>query len=170
MKFQIDFRPDQVDQTVFRAEGAVVLGDVTIGRESSIWFHAVVRGDTEAVRIGCQTNIQDHCVLHADPGFPCTIGDRVTAGHGAIIHGATIEDDVLVGMRAVILNGAVVGRGSLVAAGAIVTEGLQIPPGSIVAGTPAKIRGQVSPRHEEMIRHGAEHYVLAGQAYRNANS
>ncbi|WP_149499343.1 gamma carbonic anhydrase family protein [Roseiconus lacunae] len=166
MKFHTDFRPEQIADTVFRADGAVILGDVTIGRESSVWFHSVIRGDVEVIEVGCQTNLQDHCVLHADPGFPCKIGDRVTVGHGAIIHGATVEDEVLIGMRAVVLNGATIGKGSLVAAGALVTEGMNVPPGSIVAGTPAKIRGEVSTRHQQMIQHGADHYVDAGKAYR----
>ncbi len=166
MEFQTEFRPGQIAGTAFLAAGAVVLGDVTVGERSSIWFGSVVRGDTEAIRIGTRSNIQDLSVLHADPGFPCTIGDEVTVGHGAIVHGATVEDRVLIGMRAVVLNGAVIGRGSLIAAGAIVTEGQSIPPGSLVAGLPAKVRGQVGDKHAAMIEHAAEHYVAAAAAYR----
>ena len=165
MKFQTKFRPNQIDESVFIAEGAIVLGDVTILSNSSVWFHCVLRGDTERIQIGNQTNLQDHCVVHADPGFPCLIGDRVTVGHGAIVHGATVEDDVLVGMRAVVMNGAKIGRGSLVAAGAIVTEGMEVEPGSVVAGTPAKVRGKSSVKHRQMIEHGAKHYVDAARAY-----
>lgn len=166
MKFHTAFRPEQVSESVYIAPGATVLGDVTIGSESTILFGAVIRGDTESIRIGNQTNIQDLSVLHADPGVPCTLGDRVTVGHGAIVHGATIADDVLIGMRAVVLNGAVIGEGSLIAAGAVVTEGMSVPPGSIVTGMPAVVRGPVSERHSKMIRHAAQHYVKAGKAYR----
>ena len=166
MDFQIEFRPEQVAPSAFLANGATVLGDVTIGEASSIWFGAVVRGDTEQIQIGSRTNIQDQCVLHADPGFPCRVGDRVTVGHGAIVHGATVEDEVLIGMRAVILNGATIGRGSLIAAGAIVTGGMTVPPGSIVTGTPAVVRGPVQEKHARLIAHAADHYVAAAKAYR----
>src|SRR5262245_25770182 len=101
MTDRVRFRPALVDESAFIAETAVVRGDVTLGAESSIWFGAVLRGDVEAIRIGRQTNIQDLCVLHADAGFPCTLGDRVTVGHAAIVHGATIEDDVMIGMKSV---------------------------------------------------------------------
>jgi carbonic anhydrase/acetyltransferase-like protein (isoleucine patch superfamily) len=168
MEFQTAFRPDQIARSAFLAPGTTVLGDVTVGEQSSIWFGSVVRGDTEAIRIGAGSNIQDLSVLHADPGFPCTIGDGVTVGHGAIVHGATVENDVLIGMRAVVLNGAVIGRGSLIAAGAVVTEGMSIPPGSIVAGLPAKVRGDVREKHRSMIEHAAAHYVAAAAAHRNS--
>jgi carbonic anhydrase/acetyltransferase-like protein (isoleucine patch superfamily) len=108
------FRPELIAADVLLAPGAVVLGDVTIGAESSVWFNAVVRGDSERIVIGQQTNVQDLCVLHADPGFPCVLGDRVTLGHGAIVHGAMVEDDCLIGMRAVVMNGARIGAGSIV--------------------------------------------------------
>jgi carbonic anhydrase/acetyltransferase-like protein (isoleucine patch superfamily) len=153
----------QIDPTAFIAPGAVVLGDVTVGAKSSIWYNAVVRGDTEAIRIGNETNVQDLCCLHADPGFPCTLGNRVTVGHGAIVHGATVEDDVLVGMKAVIMNGARIGTGSLVAVGALVLEGMQVPPGSVVMGSPARIKRQLSEQDIARIRHAAEHYVAAAK-------
>jgi len=159
-----EYRREQVDATAFVAPNATVLGDVTVGAESSIWYGAVVRGDTEAIRIGRQTNIQDLSVLHADPGFPCTLGDRVTVGHGAIVHGALIEDDVLIGMRAVVMNGAVIGAGSIVGVGAVVTEGTRIPPGSVVLGVPAQVKRSVEERDLERIRHAATHYVQAGAA------
>lgn len=166
MEFHTEFRPDQISASAFLAASATVLGDVTVGEQSSIWFGSVVRGDTAAIRIGARTNVQDLCVLHADPGFPCTLGDGVTAGHGAIIHGATVRDNVLIGMRAVVLNGAIIGEGSLIAAGALVTEGMEIPPGSIVTGTPAVIRGPVRDKHTQMIEHAAAHYAAAAEAYR----
>ena len=168
MKIDIAFRPHQIADSVFLAANATVLGDVTIAEESTVLFGAILRGDTESIRVGKQTNIQDLCVLHADPGIPCRLGDRVTVGHGAIIHGATIENDVLIGMRAVVLNGATIGSGSIVAAGAVVTEGMIVPPGSIVTGMPAIVRGNVSERHTEMIRRAANHYVRAGKAYRES--
>jgi carbonic anhydrase/acetyltransferase-like protein (isoleucine patch superfamily) len=162
------FRPELVVPTAYIAPTATVLGDVTIGAESSVWFGAVIRGDTEAIRVGRQTNIQDGCILHADAGYPCTLGDRVTLGHGAIVHGATVEDDCLIGMRAVVMNGAKIGRGSIVAVGSIVTEGLEIPPGSVVMGQPAKVKREVTDRDRERIRHAAVHYVAAAKAYRTS--
>ena len=160
------FRPQQRHSSAFIAPGAVVLGDVTIGEHSSVWFNAVIRGDTEKIVIGQETNIQDGCILHADAGFPCTLGDRVTLGHGAIVHGATVEDDVMIGMRAVVMNGARIGRGSIVAVGAIVLEEMHVPPGSVVMGTPAVVKREVTERDTARIRHAAEHYVQAGQAFR----
>ena len=132
-------RQPQIDPSVYRAPGSHVTGDVVIGAESSLWFNAVVRGDTEAIRIGRRTNIQDNCVLHADLGFPCTLGDGVTVGHGVIVHGATIEDNVVVGMNAVLMNGATVGRDSIVGVGSVVTEGTSIPAGSLVLGCPGQV-------------------------------
>src|SRR5262245_20379434 len=126
------FRRELVDTSAWIAPTATVLGDVTIGAESTVWYQAVIRGDTDAIRIGRETNIQDGCVLHADPGVPCTIGDRVTVGHAAIVHGATVEDDCLIGMRAVVMNGAKIGRGSVVAVGSVVLEGMEVPSGSVV--------------------------------------
>lgn len=169
MKLNIQFRPEQISGSAFLADRVTLLGDVSVGDESSIWYGSVVRGDTEKIQIGDRTNIQDLSVLHADPGFPCVIGDRVTVGHGAVVHGAMIEDDVMVGMRAVILNGARVGAGSMIAAGAVVTEGTLVPEGSFVAGVPAKIRGAVTPRHTEMIQHAAAHYVEAATLYRSSD-
>lgn len=169
MTLQTEFRPDHVAASAYIAPGATVLGDVTIGEESSIWFGAVIRGDCEAIRIGKRTNIQDLCVLHADPGYPCTLGDNVTVGHGAIVHGAIIEDDVLIGMKAVVMNGAKIGRGSIVAAGAIVMGGMEVPPGSIVMGQPAKVKGAAEDRHLALIRHAAEHYVQGARSYKSGN-
>jgi carbonic anhydrase/acetyltransferase-like protein (isoleucine patch superfamily) len=165
---RIAFRPQQVHPTAFIAPGAVVLGDVTLEENSSVWFNAVIRGDSEAIRIGAGTNVQDGCVLHADPGHPCILGERVSLGHGAIVHGATVEDDVLIGMRAVVMNGARIGRGSIIGVGALVTEGAQIPPGSIVLGQPGKVTRPASERDLARIRHAAEHYIAASAVYRGA--
>ncbi|MCO6457272.1 MAG: gamma carbonic anhydrase family protein [Pirellulaceae bacterium] len=152
-------RDDQIDGRAWIAPNATVVGDVTIGAESSVWYGAVVRGDSEQVRIGCQTNVQDLCVLHADPGFPCLLGDRVSLGHAAIVHGAIVEDDVLIGMKAVVMNGARIGKGSLVAVGAVVTEGTVIPPGSLVLGVPGKVLREVREQDRQRIQRAAEHYV-----------
>ncbi|HND52897.1 MAG TPA: gamma carbonic anhydrase family protein [Pirellulaceae bacterium] len=154
-------REELIDGSAFVAPGAVVLGDVRIGAESSVWYNAVVRGDTESIVIGRQTNVQDGCVLHADPGFPCVLGDRVTVGHGAVVHGAIVEDGVLVGMKAVVMNGARVGAGSIVGVGAVVVEGMRIPPGSLVVGVPARVKRSIEPHDQERIRHAADHYVAA---------
>jgi carbonic anhydrase/acetyltransferase-like protein (isoleucine patch superfamily) len=155
------FHPELVEPTAWIAPGAVVLGDVRLGAHASVWFQAVIRGDTAPIVVGARSNIQDLCLLHADPGFPCQVGERVTVGHGAIVHGATIEDDVMLGMRCVVLNGAQVGQGSLIAAGAVVPEGTRIPPHSVVMGVPARVVRTVKPRDVERIRHAAEHYVAA---------
>lgn len=159
-------RPELVDATAFIAPGAVVRGEVHVGAESSIWFGTVIRGDVTAITIGRRSNVQDLSVLHADPGFPCTVGDRVTIGHGAIVHGAQVEDDALIGIRAVILNGAVIGSGAIVAAGAVVTEGTRVPPNSLAVGVPAKVIRELTDQDRERLRRGAEHYVRAAAAYR----
>jgi carbonic anhydrase/acetyltransferase-like protein (isoleucine patch superfamily) len=159
-----------IHPSVFIARGAVVLGDLTISEESSVWFTAVIRGDCEVIRIGRRTNIQDGSILHADPGFPCTLGDDVTVGHGAIVHGAAIGDRVLIGMRAVVMNGAEIGEGTVVGVGAVVTEGTKIPPGSLVLGLPAKIVRPVTAEDAARIRHAAEHYVAAAREYAAASN
>jgi len=163
------FRPELVDPTAYIAPGAVLLGNVTLGAEASVWFNAVIRGDTDAIRIGSQSNIQDGCVLHADEGVPCTLGSRVTVGHAAIVHGATVEDDCLIGMRAVVMNGARIGKGSVVAVGSVVLEGMDVPPGSVVMGQPARIKRQITEQDLARIRHAAEHYVAAAKVYRQTN-
>ena len=162
------FRPDLIDPTAFIAAGAVLLGDVTLGAESSVWFNAVLRGDTDAIRIGRQSNVQDLAVIHCDEGVPCTIGDRVTLGHAAIVHGATVEDDCLIGIRAVVLNRARIGAGSLIAVGALVTEGVEIPANSLVMGMPGKVVRQITELDRERIRHAAAHYVAAAKKYRES--
>jgi carbonic anhydrase/acetyltransferase-like protein (isoleucine patch superfamily) len=164
---QIVFRPDLVRRSAWIAPGVTVVGDVSIGEESSIWFNAVLRADSDPVRIGARTNIQDGCILHTDPGFPCTIGDGVTVGHGAIVHGATIENDVLIGMRAVVMNGARIGAGSIIGSGAIVTEGMQIPTRSMVFGLPGKVARQTTKEEFERIRSAADRYIERAKMYRD---
>ncbi|MCE9555578.1 MAG: gamma carbonic anhydrase family protein [Planctomycetes bacterium] len=161
-----NFRPEQVAPSAFIADGAVVLGDVTLGEQSSVWFQAVLRGDVASIRIGSRTNIQDGCVLHADEGFPCMLGDDVTVGHRAIVHGCTIEDRVLIGMGAIVMNGAVIGHDSIVAVGAVVPEGMHVPPNSLAIGLPAKVRRTLEAKDHARIAHAAEHYVRNAERYR----
>ncbi|MCE9548442.1 MAG: gamma carbonic anhydrase family protein [Planctomycetia bacterium] len=158
-------RPELIDPTAFIAPGTVVLGDVTVGEQSSVWFLAVLRGDVAPIQIGRRTNIQDGAILHADAGFPCVLGDDVTVGHRAIVHGCRVEDRVLIGMGAVVMNGAVVGHDSIVAVGAVVLEGMQIPPGSLVAGVPARIKRKLEDKDRERIAHAAAHYVENARRY-----
>lgn len=147
-----------IDPTAYISPHAYVHGTVTLGADSSVWPMAVIRGDEGEIRIGSGTNIQDGCILHADPDAYLTIGDNVTLGHGAIVHGCTIEDEVLIGMGAVVLNHAVIGTGSVVAARALVPEGAVIPPGSLVMGVPGQIR-PLRPEQRERIARPARNYV-----------
>ena len=124
----------------FVAPTAVVVGAVTMGPRSSIWYGAIARADAEVIEIGADSNVQDGSTLHSDPGFPLVIGRGVTVGHNVVLHGARVDDDVLVGMGSTVINGAHIGSGSIVAAGAVVMQGAEIPPNSLVAGVPAKVR------------------------------
>lgn len=146
---------------------AQVIGDVTVGECASIWPNVTARGDVNSIRIGDETNIQDNSVLHCDAGlFPLNIGKRVTVGHMAMLHGCTIEDECLIGIGAVILNGAKIGRGSVIAAGAVVPEGSEVPAESMVMGVPAKVKRPLTPEERERFRQNAPHYVEAGQIYK----
>ncbi|UTW50315.1 gamma carbonic anhydrase family protein [bacterium SCSIO 12827] len=142
----------QIDETAFIAENAIIIGDVTIGTKSSIWYSCVLRGDMNFIRIGNDTNIQDGTVVHVDSkGYPTILGDRVTVGHMALLHACTLEDDSMIGMQACVMDGAVVGKGSLIAAGALVTPGKQIGPGEVWAGRPAKFLRKVGPNDQKML-------------------
>lgn len=156
----------RIGDEVFIAENATLLGDVTIGDRSGVWFGAVLRGDRDRIVIGAGSNVQDNATVHGSTGFPTLIGDRVSIGHGAIIHGCTISDEVLVGMGAIVMNGAVVGEGSIIGAGAVVTEGKVIPPGSVVLGVPGKIVKEVDEAQREHIRENAKVYVEMAGRYR----
>lgn len=157
-----------VDPSAFVAPTAAVLGNAEIDARASIFHGASVRADSAAIRIGRETNVQDNAVLHADPDAPCTVGDRVTIGHGAVVHGCIIEDDCLIGMNATVLNHAVVGTGSLVAAGSVVLQGMHIPPRSLVAGVPAKVRRTISDEEVESIRQSAATYIRLAEIHRRA--
>ncbi|WP_435011161.1 gamma carbonic anhydrase family protein [Tundrisphaera lichenicola] len=150
----------------FIAPGAIVLGDVLLGREASVWYNAVIRGDAERVVVGDDSNIQDLSMLHADPGFPCVIGPRVTVGHRAILHGCVVEEGCLIGMGATLLNGVRVGRGSVVGAGAVLPEGLQVPPGSLVMGLPGRVIREVDDAMRGRIDHAWRHYVEQARRHR----
>ena len=157
-----------IDGSVFRAPGSVVVGDVHIGPSSSVWYNVVIRADVSPVRIGSRTNIQDGSILHADPGFPCVIGDDVTVGHKAIVHGAKVGDGALIGMGAILLNGAEIGEQAIVAAGAVVTEGAIVAPGTLVAGIPAKEKRQLDDDSRNMGRKAAAGYVRNAQRHMSA--
>ena len=149
----------------YESPHCVIDGDVTIGEDVGIWHYAVVRGDEAAIRIGDRSNIQDGCILHVDEGTALTIGNGVTVGHRAVVHGCTIDDDVLIGMGAIVLNGAHVGAGSIIAAGAVVLGGAEIPPNSMVMGVPAKVRSTIRPEQIKASRENAERYVALAKKH-----
>ncbi|GAA5036668.1 gamma carbonic anhydrase family protein [Streptomyces siamensis] len=159
----------KVDQDAFAAPTSVIIGDVTLHAGASAWYGAVLRADCGPIVIGADSNVQDNCSLHVDPGFPITIGERVSVGHNAVVHGATVEDDCLIGMGATVLNGAVIGAGSLVAAQALVPQGMRVPPGSLVAGVPAKVKRQLTAEEREGISLNGTLYVELAKAHRAAH-
>ena len=162
-----DGRAPRLHASVFVAEGAVVVGDVEIGEGSSIWFGTVVRGDVNHVRIGARTNLQDLTVVHVTSGkHPTVIGDDVTVGHRAVLHGCTIRDRCLIGIGAIVMDGAVVGPDAMVGAGALVTPGTIVPPGTLVLGSPAKPRRELTPEERASLRTSAERYAGYAARYR----
>ena len=148
-----------IPNAAFIAPGSTILGDIKTGQEISIWYGAVIRADKERITIGNRSNIQDNCVVHTSTGHPVTLGDDVSVGHGAILHGCTIGSTVLVGMGAIVLNGAVIGDNTIIGAGAVVTEGKIIPPGSLVLGLPGKVTRAISEEEIEKIKINAFEYV-----------
>ncbi len=153
--------------SAYVAEGAVVIGDVEIGEDSSVWFNTIVRGDIASIRIGRATNVQDNSTVHVTSRDPVVIGDEVTIGHGATIHGCTIEDLCLIGIGAVVLDGAVVGRGSVVGAGAVVAPRTVVPPGSLGLGVPGKVVKTLGQGAADANRATAAHYVAYARSYRD---
>ncbi len=151
----------------FIAPDATVLGDVTLSGKVSIWFGAVIRADKDRIRIGEGSNIQDNAVVHTSKGFPVQIGNMVSVGHGAILHGCTIGNDVLVGMGAIVMNGATIGESSILGAGTVVTEGARIPPHSVVLGVPGKVIRQTTEEQDRGIIANAESYIELAKKYRN---
>jgi carbonic anhydrase/acetyltransferase-like protein (isoleucine patch superfamily) len=156
---ELPFGAPTIDEGAFVAPTAVVVGAVTMGPRASIWYGAVARADHETIEIGEGSNIQDGSTLHSDPGFPLVVGRNVTVGHNVVLHGARIEDEVLVGMGSVVMNGVHIGSGSIVAAGAVVTQGKEFPPGSVIAGIPAKVVRQATDDDMQHIRRNAASYT-----------
>jgi carbonic anhydrase/acetyltransferase-like protein (isoleucine patch superfamily) len=155
-----------VGSQVFIEDSAMVIGDVVIGDESSVWFHAVIRGDVHYIRIGHRTNIQDLSMLHVTHDtHPLIIGDEVTVGHHVVLHGCNIKDRVLIGMGAIVMDGATIGEDSIVGAGALVTEQTKIPPNSLVVGSPAKVKRALSPREINWLKESASNYVEYAKQY-----
>jgi carbonic anhydrase/acetyltransferase-like protein (isoleucine patch superfamily) len=152
------------------APGAHVVGAVTLEEDANVWFGATLRGDNERITVGARSNVQEHCVLHTDMGYPLRIGADCTIGHKAILHGCTVEDGALVGMGATVLNGAVIGAGSLIGAGALVTEGKRIPPGSLVMGAPGKVVRELDEAARAALIASAAHYVANAARFRDGMS
>jgi len=159
-----------VHESAFIAPTASIIGNAALAENSSAFYGVTVRADTAAIRVGAGSNLQDNVVLHADQDFPCTVGARVSVGHGAVVHGCTVEDDCLIGMGATVLNGAVIGTGSLVAAGAVVLEGTVIPPRSLVAGVPAKVRRELTDEEFAGVQRNAAHYQDLARAHRELHA
>lgn len=164
--YELDGVAPRMADSAWVADNAQVMGDVALGEGASVWFGATVRGDTETITIGEGSNVQDGSVLHADHGFPLTIGARVTVGHQVMLHGCTIGDESLIGIGAVVLNGARIGRHCLVGAGSLVTEGKEFPDGSMILGRPAKVVRELTPEQIEGLRMSAAHYVENARRYR----
>ena len=157
----------RIDATAFVLPGATVIGDVTLEAASSVWYGAVLRGDINRIVIGAQTNIQDGVIVHLADAYPAIIGERVTVGHAAIVHACTVDDEVLIGMGAIILDGAQIGARSIIGANALITAGMTIPPGSLVVGSPAKVTRQLSIDEQAKIKGWALKYVENAKLFRD---
>lgn len=166
MRYRLDDRLPDVAADAWVAPDADVIGRVILRPKSSVWFHAVLRGDQEPIEVGEGSNVQDFCMLHTDPGFPLRVGRNVTVGHHVVLHGCTVGDGSLVGIGAVILNGATVGANCLVGARSLITEGKPIPDGSVVMGAPAKVVREVTEQDRAAMALNTLHYVERARAYR----
>ncbi len=155
----------RISRGSYIAKQAVVIGDVTIGAHSSVWFNSVLRGDYNSILIGEKTNIQDSCVLHTDPNYKLVLRDNVTVGHGAVLHGCQIDSDVLIGMNSTILNGVKIGSWSVVAAGSVIRQGTIIKGSSLIAGVPARVIGKIDDKLKEMIRESTISYLNLAKMY-----
>ncbi|MCB0735098.1 MAG: gamma carbonic anhydrase family protein [Bacteroidetes bacterium] len=164
-RIQLGPHSPEVEENVFIADNARVIGSVKLKSDSSVWFGAVLRGDTEPIQVGIGTNIQDNATIHTDPGFPVVLGDHCIIGHNAVVHGARLANHVLIGMHATVLNGAEIGEFSIIGANALVTSNTIIPPRSIVMGVPGKVVGQVDEAAMDRIRENARVYVERAQQY-----
>ena len=163
--YQLDTLTPHLAETAWVADSAQVIGNVELAEGASVWFGAILRGDNEVMRIGKNSNIQDGSMLHADPGFPLTLGENVTIGHQVMLHGCTVGDGSLIGIKAVVLNGAKIGKNCLVAAGALVTEGKEFPDGSMIMGAPAKVVRPLTAEQVAGLAHAARHYVDNAKRY-----
>lgn len=155
-----------IDKSVYIADGAKVVGDVEIGKNSSVWFNAVIRADSDNVKIGENSNVQDNAVVHTSKDFGVRIGDNVTIGHGAIVHGCTVEDNVLIGMGAIVLDGAVIEKNCIIGAGSLVTQAKVIPAGSLAFGNPIRVLRQLSDDEIRSITDNAISYVNKSKSYK----
>lgn len=155
----------QIDPTAFVAPNATVQGNVTVGAHASIWFNAVLRAEVSSITIGERSNVQDGAIMHVDEGFPVVVGRNVTVGHRAVVHGATVGDNCIIGIGAILLNGCKVGANSIVGAGALLLEGREYPPNALLLGSPAKVARELTPEQAARVADGAEHYVEYGAAY-----
>ena len=158
----------QIDPEAWVAPGAVVIGDVHLGAQASVWYHAVIRGDVERIRIGAQTNIQDGSVIHADAGAPCIIGTDVTVGHRSNIHGSIVGNGTHNGKGTITMNGSVIGEQCIIGAGSLITQGKTIPPRMLVIGSPARVIRALTPEEIALSRQSAAHYAHISSAYRTA--
>ncbi len=163
--YQLDEHMPDVADTAYVADSAEVIGRVTLGADVSVWFNAVLRGDSDTLTIGAGSNIQDGAVLHADHGFPLVLGQNVTVGHQVMLHGCTVGDESLIGIGAVLLNGSRIGRNCVVGAGALVTEGKVFPDGSLIVGAPARVVRALTPEQIDGLKASALHYVNNGRRY-----
>ena len=157
---------ENIEDSIVIYPGAQVFGDVELGRNVSIWHGAVIRGDTDSITIGDNSNVQDNCVVHCTRGFPVEIGENVSIGHGAVVHGCRLDDNVLIGMNATVLNGAHISKNSIVGAGAVVSEGKEFPEGSLILGVPAKAVKQLTPEQVQLIQNNADNYVKLSKQYK----
>jgi carbonic anhydrase/acetyltransferase-like protein (isoleucine patch superfamily) len=155
----------RIHDTAFIAPNATLVGNVTVGPHASVWFNAVVRAELDTVTIGERSNVQDGAVIHVDEGHPVVVGANVTIGHRAVVHGATVDDNCIVGIGAILLNGCHIGANSIVGAGALVPEGKEYPPNSLLIGVPARVARTLTPEQVARIAEGADHYVMFGAAY-----
>ncbi|WP_040156249.1 gamma carbonic anhydrase family protein [Mobilicoccus massiliensis] len=165
MRVALDETAPVVAEDAWCAPTSVIVGAVSIASQASLWFGTVARGDGDEIRVGARSNVQDNAVLHTDPGFACVLGEDVTVGHAAVVHGCTIEDRVIVGMGATVMNGARVGSDSIVAAGTLVSEGVEIPPRSLVMGVPGKVRRELTDDELAKVTRNAQIYVDKARRY-----
>ena len=165
--YELDQIAPRVAASAWVADSAQVMGNVELAEDSSVWFGAIIRGDTETIRIGRGSNIQDGSVLHADIGKPLTVGENVTVGHQVMLHGCTIGDGSLIGIGAIVLNGAKIGKGCIVGAGSLVTEGKEFPDGSMIIGSPAKAVRELTPEQQAGLKLSALHYIENANRFKN---